>query len=63
MGQAVGNATVAAAFKRRMNTMHSPPLAILKPLLFELFLTEKKKKEIVIYTSGIIDSRASISIH
>lgn len=62
MGQAVGNATVAAAFKRRMDTMHSPPLAILKPLLFELFLTEKKK-EIVIYTSGIIDSRASISIH
>lgn len=44
MGQAVGNATVAAAFKRRMDTMHSSPLAILKPLLFELFLTEKKKK-------------------
>lgn len=44
MGQAVGNATVAAAFKRRMDTIHSSPLAILKPLLFELFLTEKKKK-------------------
>lgn len=49
MGQAVGNATVAAAFKRRMDTMHSPPLAILKPLLFELFLTEKKKRNSDLY--------------